>query len=55
MTIIIDEKIDKHECPGIMFCTIATTFYDEIERQHICYLCWKNYCKYNNIEIGYKE
>lgn len=53
MKINIDKMIDEHKCPAAYFCTVATTGYEEQEREHICYLCWKRYCKENNIEIEY--
>ena len=52
--IIIDDKIDKGQCPGLYFCTVATTGYDQITREHQCYICWKRYCIENNFEIGYQ-
>ena len=53
MEINIDKKIDNCECPGHYFCTVATTCYDPIVREHICYECWLNYCRKNNITIKY--
>lgn len=53
MKISIDKAIDNHKCPAFYMCTIATTCYEPIEREHICYKCWLNYCKENNIEIDY--
>lgn len=53
MKINIDKEIDAGRCPTIMFCTVATTFYELIEREHICYKCWLAYCKEHNIEIIY--
>ena len=53
MEINIDKEIDAHRCPGFFFCTVATTCYDEREREHKCYLCWKDYCKEHNITIIY--
>lgn len=50
----IDKKIDEHRCPGLYFCTVATTGYDQQKREHECYLCWKRYCQENNIEIIYE-
>lgn len=49
----IDKMIDEHRCPGLYFCTVATTGYSPIEREHECYLCWKRHCKENNIKIDY--
>lgn len=54
MKINIDKEIDAHRCPTIMFCTVATTYYDKWEREHICYKCWLAYCKEHNIEIIYE-
>ena len=51
MKINIDKEIDAHRCPTIMFCTVATTCYDEWEREHRCYKSWLAYCKYHSIEI----
>lgn len=53
MKINIDKEIDAHRCPTILFCTVATTSYEEWERKHMCYLCWRDYCKEHNIEIIY--
>lgn len=53
MKINIDKEIDEHKCPGIYFCTVATTCYEEQVREHKCYLCWLSYCRENNIEIDY--
>ena len=49
----IDKQIDKCLCPGPFFCTVATTYYDEITREHLCYECWLSYCRENDIEIIY--
>lgn len=49
----IDKKIDEGKCPGHFYCTVATTEYPELEREHICYECWREYCKQNEIEIDY--
>ena len=49
----IDKQIDNHQCPGLFFCTVATTGYDVWEREHQCYKCWLEYCKKYNIEIIY--
>lgn len=54
MQINIDKKIDEGECPEPSFCTVATTCYEPIEKENICYKCWLSYCKRNNIEIIYK-
>ncbi|MDD6004381.1 MAG: hypothetical protein PUC68_01775 [Firmicutes bacterium] len=51
----IDKKIDEGKCPGIYFCTVATTCYTAQEREHNCYLCWLAYCKRNEIEIDYGD
>ena len=55
MKINIDKKIDEHKCPGLYFCTVATTGYTQIEREHHCYICWLQYCRVNNIEIVYGD
>ena len=49
----IDKMVDEHKCPCNYFCTVATTCYEPREREHICYECWRDYCKENNIEIIY--
>ena len=49
----IDKQIDEGKCPGLFWCTVATTCYPEWEREHKCYRCWKEYCKENEIEIDY--
>ena len=54
MKINIDKEIDAHRCPTICFCTVATTCYEPIEREHKCYLCWLAYCKEHNITIIYE-
>ena len=53
MQINIDKEIDAGRCPEICFCTVATTCYDPIEREHMCYKCWLLYCRRNGIEIIY--
>ena len=53
MKINIDKEIDAHRCPGLFFCTVATTGYDTWERENHCYKCWLTYCKEHNIEIIY--
>ena len=54
MKINIDKQIDKYKCPTHSFCTVATTCYNKIERENICYKCWLSFCKRNNIEIIYE-
>ena len=54
MGINIDKEIDVGRCPTICFCTVATTSYEPWEREHKCYKCWLEYCKYHNIEIIYE-
>lgn len=49
----IDEKIDNHRCPGAYWCVQATTYYEPQEAEHMCYLCWKQYCKDNGYKIDY--
>ena len=49
----IDKQIDNHRCPSLYFCTVATTVYDPIKKEHKCYLCWKSFCLENDIEIIY--
>ena len=51
----IDKQIDEGKCPGLFWCTVATTCYPEWEREHKCYRCWKEYCKENEIEIDYGD
>lgn len=51
----IDKMIDEGRCPGIYFCTVATTGYDKQKKEHKCYLCWRRYCAENNLEIIYDE
>ena len=53
MEINIDKEIDAHRCPTICFCTVATTCYEPLEREHMCYKCWLQYCKEHNITIIY--
>lgn len=53
MQINIDKEIDEHRCPTIMFCTVATTSYEPMEREHKCYKCWLAYYKAHDIEIIY--
>lgn len=53
MQINIDKEIDKHKCPSLCLCAVATTCYEPIEREHACYKCWFAYCRENNIEIIY--
>ena len=54
MKINIDREIDNRRCPGVYFCTVATTCYEEWKREHKCYLCWLSYCREHNIEISYE-
>lgn len=54
MKINIDKEIDNFKCPSAFFCTVATTCYTQQERENMCYHCWLNYCKKNNIEIIYE-
>lgn len=54
MKINIDREIDNHRCPGVYFCTVATTCYEEWKKEHKCYLCWLAYCREHNIEISYE-
>ena len=49
----IDKQIDMGLCPGPFFCTVATTCYEPMEREHLCYRCWLSYCHENDIEIIY--
>lgn len=51
----IDKQIDEHRCPGVHFCTVATTGYTAIKREHLCYICWLQYCRENRIEITYGD
>lgn len=53
MKIAIDKMIDENKCPTRMFCVVATTGMTREEAEHHCYLCWKDYCRENNIEIDY--
>ena len=53
MQINIDKEIDAGRCPTLLFCTVATTCYDKLEKEHMCYKCWLAYCKEHNIEIIY--
>ena len=50
----IDKKIDNFQCPEPCLCTVATTCYSEVEREHKCYRCWLTYCRTHNIEIIYE-
>lgn len=54
MKIAIDRMIDENKCPTRMFCVVATTGMTRQEKEHQCYLCWREYCRENNIEIDYK-
>ena len=49
----IDKQIDNSICPGHFFCVVATTCYELLERERICYRCWLSYCRENDIEIIY--
>lgn len=53
MEINIDKEIDAGCCPTIMLCAVATTCYEPMEREHICYKCWISYCREYGIEIIY--
>ena len=54
MKIAIDKMIDEHRCPERSLCIVATTAMTEQKREHTCYLCWREYCNINNIEIDYE-
>ena len=51
----IDKLVEKHKCPGVFFCTVATTGMTQHERENTCLKCWLRYCKEENIEIDYEE
>ena len=51
----IDRMIDTGQCPMVCFCTVATTCYEPIEREQICYRCWRDYCREHGIEITYNQ
>lgn len=53
MKINIDKMIEGYKCPAAYMCSVATTNYSSLEREHTCYKCWLRYCKENNIEIIY--
>ncbi len=54
MEINIDKEINAHRCPTIGFCTIATTSYESLKRENMCYKCWLAYCKENDVTIVYE-
>lgn len=49
----IQKNIDDCKCPEPMFCTVATTCYEQYKRERMCLKCWLRYCKENNIEVIY--
>ena len=51
----IVENIVKHRCPGVFYCTVATTCYEEDERKARCLRCWLETMKERNIEVLYNE
>ena len=51
----IDRMIDTGQCPTVSLCYVATTELDPIERERVCYRCWRNYCREHEIEIAYNE
>ena len=51
----IDNAIENNQCPVPMFCTVATTCYEENERRDICLSCWMKTMKERNIEVLYDE
>ena len=51
----IVENVVKHRCPGVFYCTVATTCYEEDERKARCLRCWLNTVKERNIEVLYGE
>ena len=51
----IVENIVKHRCPGVFYCTVATTCYEENKRRDICLSCWMKTMKERNIEVLYGE
>lgn len=51
----IDESVEKHKCPGIFFCMVATTVMSQHERENTCLKCWLRHCEKEGIEIDYNE
>ena len=51
----IVKNVDKYSCPGMYWCTVATTCYEEDERKAICLDCWLKTMKERNIEVLYDE
>lgn len=50
----IQKSIDECKCPEPMFCTIATTCYEQHERERICMKCWLEWCDKNGVDIDYE-
>ena len=44
-------NVDKHECPGLYLCTVATTCYEEKVRRSICLDCWLGAMGERKIEV----
>ena len=51
----IIENVDKCSCPGMFWCTVAITCYEENERRDICLSCWMKTMKEREIEVLYNE
>ena len=49
------ESVDKHSCPGMFMCTVATTCYEEGKRRAICLDCWLKTMKERGIKVTYGD
>ena len=50
----IIKSVDKHSCPGMFMCTVATTYYEEGKRRAICLDCWMKTMEERKVEVIYE-
>ena len=50
----IVESVDKHSCPGMFMCIVATTGYEEGRRRAICLDCWMKTMEERKVEVIYE-
>ena len=49
------ENVDKHRCPSMFLCTVATTCYSEKERKFRCLTCWLRTMKEREVKVIYGD
>lgn len=50
----IIKSVDKHSCPGVFLCRVATTCYEESKRRAICLDCWMKTMEERKVEVIYE-